>query len=106
MAGGYAPRFLRKSYIGRKAMIAKGLRPPVGLPLSRPVFALTLLASTALASSLAHADGDDVHFRPGHLLLSRAVFVNNAVTITPGVTQLPPNCVSPNCVTATADGTY
>ncbi|UGY02832.1 hypothetical protein [Bradyrhizobium quebecense] len=87
-------------------MIAKGLRPPVGLPLSRPVFALTLLASTALASSLAHADGDDVHFRPGHLLLSRAVFVNNAVTITPGVTQLPPNCVSPNCVTATADGTY
>ncbi|MCC8952559.1 hypothetical protein H8B02_03500 [Bradyrhizobium sp. Pear77] len=87
-------------------MIAKGLRPPVGLPLSRPVFALTLLASTALASSLAHADGDDVHFRPGHLLLSRAVFVNNAVTIAPGVTQLPPNCVSPNCVTATADGTY
>ncbi|HEX7924338.1 MAG TPA: hypothetical protein VF583_25490 [Bradyrhizobium sp.] len=87
-------------------MIAKGLRPPVGLPLSRPVFALTLLASTALASSLAHADGDDVHFRPGHLLLSRAVFVDNAVTITPGVTQLPPNCVSPNCVTATADGTY
>jgi hypothetical protein len=87
-------------------MIAKGLRPAVGLPLSRPVFALTLLASTALASSLAHADGDDVHFRPGHLLLSRAVFVNNAVTITPGVTQLPPNCVSPNCVTATADGTY
>jgi len=87
-------------------MIAKGLRPPVGLPLSRPVLALTLLASTALASSLAHADGDDVHFRPGHLLLSRAVFVNNAVTITPGVTQLPPNCVSPNCVTATADGTY
>ncbi|UGA46573.1 hypothetical protein HU230_0011255 [Bradyrhizobium quebecense] len=87
-------------------MIAKGLRPPVGLPLSRPVLALTLLASTALAGSLAHADGDDVHFRPGHLLLSRAVFVNNAVTITPGVTQLPPNCVSPNCVTATADGTY
>lgn len=86
-------------------MIAKGLRPPVGLPLSRPVFALTLLASTALASSLARADGDDVHFRPGHLLLSRAVFVNN-VTITPGVTQLPPKCVSPNCVTATADGTY
>jgi hypothetical protein len=37
---------------------------------------------------------------------SAAVFVNNAVTITPGVTQLPPNCVSPNCVTATADGTY
>ncbi|WP_375783270.1 hypothetical protein ACE10Z_25795 [Bradyrhizobium sp. Pha-3] len=87
-------------------MIAKGLRPPVGFPLSRSVLALTLLASTALASSLARADGDDVHFRPGHLLLSRAVFVNNAVTITPGVTQLPPNCVSPNCVTATADGTY
>ncbi|WP_210338453.1 hypothetical protein [Bradyrhizobium genosp. L] len=34
------------------------------------------------------------------------MFVNNAVTITPGVTQLPPNCVSPNCVTAIADGSY
>ncbi|WP_063775433.1 hypothetical protein [Bradyrhizobium sp. LTSPM299] len=87
-------------------MLAKGSRPLARLPLSQPVLAFTLLASTALASSFARADGDDVHFRPGHLLLSRAVFVNNAVTITPGVTQLPPNCVSPNCVTATADGTY
>ncbi len=87
-------------------MIAKGSRLYAGRPLSRPVLALALLASTALASSFARADDDDVHFRPGHLLLSRAVFVNNAVTITPGVTQLPPNCVAPNCVTATADGAY
>jgi hypothetical protein len=87
-------------------MIAKRSRPLGGLALSKPVLVLTLLASTALAGSFARADDDGVHFRPGHLLLSRAVFVNNAVTITPGVTQLPPNCVSPNCVTATADGTY
>jgi hypothetical protein len=87
-------------------MIAKPSRPLGGLALSAPVLALTLLASTALTGSFARADDDDAHFRPGHLLLSRAVFVNNSVTITPGVTQLPPNCVSPNCVTATADGTY
>lgn len=87
-------------------MIAEGSRLFVGPPLSKSVLALTLLASTALASSFARADDDDVHFRPGHLLLSRAVFANNAVAITPGVTQLPPNCVAPNCVTANADGTY
>src|SRR5580704_19661482 len=86
-------------------MIAEGSRLFAGRPLSKPVVALTLL-STALAGSFARADDDDVQFRPGHLLLSRAVFVNDAVTITPGVTQLPPNCVSPNCVTAIADGTY
>ena len=87
-------------------MISKPSRPLAGLALSKPVLALTLLASTALAGGFARADDDDAHFRPGHLLLSRAVFVNNSVTITPGVTQLPPNCVSPNCVTATADGSY
>jgi hypothetical protein len=87
-------------------MIPKPSRPLAGLALSKPVLTLTLLASTALASSFARADDDGVHFRPGHLLLSRAVFVNNAVTITPGVTLLPPHCVSPNCVTATADATY
>jgi hypothetical protein len=86
-------------------MIAKESRPLAGLPLPRPSLTLALLASTALFSTVARAD-DDAHFRPDHLLLSRTVFVNNAVTITPGVTQLPPNCVSPNCVTATADGTY
>jgi hypothetical protein len=87
-------------------MIAKGSRPLAGLPLSKSVVTLALFASTALCGTLARADDGDIHFRPGHLLLSRAVFVNNAVTITPGVTQLPPNCVSPNCVTATANGTY
>jgi hypothetical protein len=81
-------------------------RPPLaGLPLPLPRLTFALLASTTLFSTIARAD-DDAHFRPDHLLLSRTVFVNNAVTITPGVTQLPPNCVSPNCVTATADGTY
>ncbi|WP_210352186.1 hypothetical protein [Bradyrhizobium rifense] len=65
-----------------------------------------LLASTALASMPARADQDDFHFRPGHLLLSKAVYDNKASNITAGVTQLPPNCVAPNCAAATTDGIY
>jgi len=84
-------------------MIAKGLRPLAG----RPLFtSLALLASTALASTLARADDDAVHFRPGHLLVSRSVYDNNAANVVAGTTQLPPNCVAPNCVTANANGTY
>jgi hypothetical protein len=80
-------------------------------------FAVALLATTALGGTLAYADdnqgqnqngnGDDItFFAPGHLLVSRSVYDSPASIITPGVTQLPPNCVAPNCVTATADGTY
>ena len=89
-------------------MIARGSRPFGGLALSKSVLTLALFASTALTSTLARADDDEFHvFRPGHLLLSRAVFVNNSVTITPSVTVLPPNCtLAPSCVTAIADGTY
>ncbi|MBK3663537.1 hypothetical protein JJE66_20230 [Bradyrhizobium diazoefficiens] len=65
-----------------------------------------LFASTALAGMPAQADQDDFHFRPGHLLLSKAVYDNKASNITAGITQLPPNCVAPNCAAATADGTY
>jgi len=43
---------------------------------------------------------------PGNLLLSRSVYDSPANIITPGVTQLPPNCTPANCVAATADGTY
>ncbi|MEH2485103.1 hypothetical protein V1280_001042 [Bradyrhizobium sp. AZCC 2230] len=85
-------------------MAAKGLRAFVGLP--RTVFVSALLASTALASMPARADQDDFHFRPGHLLLSKAVYDNKASNITAGVTQLPPNCVAPNCAAATTDGIY
>ncbi|QPF88718.1 hypothetical protein [Bradyrhizobium commune] len=85
-------------------MAVKGSRAFAGLP--RTLFVSGLLASTALVSMPALADQDDFHFRPGHLLLSKAVYDNKASNITAGVTQLPPNCVAPNCAAATTDGTY
>jgi hypothetical protein len=88
-------------------MIAKGSRPLAGRQLFTPGFAFALLATTALGSPLAHADDDNnVHFRPGHLLLSRSVYDNNAANVVAGVTQLPPNCLPANCVAANANGTY
>ncbi|KWV51384.1 hypothetical protein AS156_12400 [Bradyrhizobium macuxiense] len=87
-------------------MMVKGSRPHAGCSLFKPGLALAILASTALASTLARADDDGVHFRPGHLLLSRAVYDSKAVTIVPGTTQLPPNCTAGNCAAAVADGTY
>jgi len=58
-------------------MIAKGLRPLAG----RPLFtSLALLASTALASTLARADDDAVHFRPGHLLVATRASLISAGT--------------------------
>jgi hypothetical protein len=86
-------------------MITKGPRPFGGRSRLVSCLSLALLASTPLGSSLARADDDGVHFRPGHLLLSRAVYDNNAVSITAGTTQLPPNCTS-GCATAIAGGTY
>lgn len=79
-------------------------RPQLAINLS-----LLLLSCTALGSTLARADDDGHghgHLRPGHLLLSRAVYDGNAVSITPGVTQLPPNCTAGNCATANAGSAY
>ncbi len=76
-----------------------------GRSLSNTRFAIALLATTALGGTLAYAD-EITFFAPGHLLLSRSVYDSPANIITPGVTQLPPGCVAPNCVTAVADGTY
>jgi hypothetical protein len=87
-------------------MITTGSRPFAGRPPLTSCLALALLASTALGSTLARADDDGVHFRPGDLLLSRAVYDNKAVSITAGVTQLPPNCTAGNCATANSGGTY
>jgi hypothetical protein len=86
-------------------MNAKGTRLHVGRPLFKTGFAVALLASTALGGTLAYADDDFFFFKPGNLLLSKAVYNANP-TIIPGVTQLPPNCTTGNCVTAVADGTY
>jgi hypothetical protein len=87
-------------------MVANGSRPIVGHQVSKPAVALALLSSTTLASTPARSDEDDFPFRPGHLLLSRTVYDNKASSITTGVTQLPLNCVAPNCATAAANGTY
>jgi hypothetical protein len=86
-------------------MIAKKTRSLRERLLSTTRFAVTLLATTALGSTLAYAE-EITFFFPGNLLLSRSVYDSPANIITPGVTQLPPNCVAPNCVTAVADGTY
>ncbi len=74
------------------------------LPARPPRLALTLLLSSVAVAPMALAD-DDGGLRPGNLLVSRSVYdVDPAIV--PGVTQLPPNCVAPNCVTATASGAY
>ena len=86
-------------------MIAKKTRSLRERLLSTTRFAVPLLATTALGSTLAYAE-EITFFFPGNLLLSRSVYDSPANIITPGVTQLPPNCVAPNCVTAVADGTY
>jgi hypothetical protein len=86
-------------------MIAKGPRPLAGRPLFNARFAIALLATTALGGTLAVAD-EITFFLPGNLLVSRSVYDSPSSIITPGVTQLPPNCVGSNCVTAVADGTY
>src|ERR1700746_3365762 len=69
-----------------------------------PSLTLTLLLSTVAFAPVALAD-DDGGLRPNHLLVSRTVYDVNP-SIVPGVTQLPPNCVAPNCVTATGGGAY
>src|SRR5215468_4549315 len=66
--------------------------------------AATLLLSTVAFAPTALAD-EDGGLRPNHLLVSRTVYDVNP-NIVPGVTQLPPNCVAPNCVTANASGAY
>ena len=87
-------------------MNAKATAPRRGRLPFKTVFATALLATTALGGTLALADGDDfVFFKPGHLLLSKAVYDANPNVVTPGVTQLPPGCTT-GCVTAIADGTY
>ena len=72
----------------------------------RPGLAAALLLAGVAHTPLARADDDGNIFRPGDLLVSRVVYGAGANLITPGVTQLPPNCVAPNCVTAIANGTY
>jgi hypothetical protein len=67
--------------------------------------AAAFLVSSAAGGPAARAEDDAPHFRPGNLLLSRVIYDNNPNNIVPGA-QLPPNCVSGTCVTATDGGAY
>ena len=64
----------------------------------------------ALGSPMARAYGSGITLTPGDLLVSTSQWQHDA-SITPGVTQLPPNCgVAPytdaTCVTAVTGGSY
>jgi hypothetical protein len=80
-------------------------RKPARALLFQSGFAATLLAAGLTHTQPAIADDDD-GFRPGNLLVSRAVYDNNPNNIVEGVTQLPPGCTGSNCATATAGGAY
>jgi hypothetical protein len=67
---------------------------------------VTLFLSGIVSATGALADDDGVQFEPGNLLVSRSVYDNKPANVVVGTT-LPPNCVlAPNCVKATADGSY
>src|ERR1700731_414669 len=75
------------------------------LPIFQSSLAVTLFVSGVLGATGAVAEDNGVEFRPGNLLISRSVYDNNPANVAVGM-ALPPNCVAPNCVTATTDGSY
>ena len=81
-------------------------------PAFRTGLAVTVFLSGVVGATGAFADDDDIGFRPGNsfgpgnLLISRSVYDNNPANVVAGTTLLPPNCVAPNCVTATDSGAY
>jgi hypothetical protein len=75
-------------------------------PAFRTGLAVTLFLSGVVGATGAFADDDDTSFRSGNLLVSRSVYDNNPASVVAGTTLLPPNCVAPNCVTATDSGAY
>jgi hypothetical protein len=94
------------------SMNVAGLRVHNRPPYFRTGLAVTLFLSGVFGTTGAFADDDDVGFRPGNsfapgnLLISRSVYDNNPATVVAGTTLLPPNCIAPNCVTATDSGAY
>jgi hypothetical protein len=89
------------------AMNAAGSRAPFRPTVLHKSFAVTLFLSSVIGASGALADDDGIFFfGPGNLLLSRSVYDNNPTNVIAGTTQLPPNCVAPNCVTATDSGEF
>src|SRR5258708_5962409 len=68
--------------------------------------AVTLFLSGVVGTTVTLADDDGVEFKAGNLLVSRSVYDNNPANVVVGTTLLPPNCIAPNCVKATTDGSY
>jgi hypothetical protein len=87
-------------------MNASGSRLSAKLPDFRTGMAITLFLSGIVGSTGALADDFFINFIPGNLLVSRSVYDNNPANVVAGTTLLPPNCVAPNCVTATDNGSY
>jgi hypothetical protein len=87
-------------------MKVAGSRLSARLPAFRTGMAITLLLSGVVGATGVFADDDDSNFRPGNLLVSRSVYDNDPGNVVAGTTLLPPNCVTPNCVTATDSGAY
>jgi hypothetical protein len=71
----------------------------------RWAFKLTVLGMIGLVGASASADGGFFLFLPGNLVVSRSVYDNNPNNVTVNE-QLPPNCTTGNCVSATNNGTY
>jgi hypothetical protein len=79
--------------------------------------AVTLFISGLVGATAARAGDDGIpfpllppfplfqQFEPGNLLVSRSVYDNNSTNVAVGE-ALPPNCVAPNCVAATNNGSY
>jgi hypothetical protein len=94
------------------SMNVAGLRVHNRPPYFRTGLAVTLFLSGVFGTTRAFADDDDIGFRPGNsfapgnLLISRSVYDNNPANVVAGTTLLPPNCIAPNCVTATDSGAY
>ena len=71
------------------------------------VLALGAAMGATAASAQDFGKGDDVHFWPGNLVVSRSVYHNDSKNVTVGE-ALPPNCpaATGSCVTAVANGLY
>ncbi|MGO9857414.1 MAG: hypothetical protein ACLPYY_20535, partial [Acidimicrobiales bacterium] len=70
---------------------------------------VVVTSTTVLAVPIGPAFGENT-FAPGNLVVSTSVWTTNP-SITPGTTQLPPNCggttyTDATCTTAIANGTY
>jgi hypothetical protein len=86
-------------------MSVAGSRFFTRLPALRSGLAASFVVLLVVVSATDAFADDDIHFKPGKLLVSRAVYDNNAANVAVGE-LLPPNCLAANCVAATVDGSY